>query len=109
MTGNKGPFSRCIIIIKAPSRSFLDESLAGHAPTPLGSSVELAGRKRGVGTQPGSFLQWNGGRSTMNGGHLFAFSIVRLHRGPAIVCTRTEDYTGAKSMIWHKKTRTPPT
>lgn len=38
--------------------------------------------------EPGSFLQWNGGRSTMNGGHLFAFSIVRLHRGPAIVRAR---------------------
>lgn len=38
--------------------------------------------------EPGSFLQWNGGRSTMNGGHLFAFSIVRLHRGPGIVRAR---------------------
>lgn len=34
MTGNKGPFSRCIIIIKARSRSLLGESLSGHAPTP---------------------------------------------------------------------------
>lgn len=54
-----------------------------------------------MGTQPGSFLQWNGGRSTMNGGHLFAFSIVRLHRGPAIVCRRTKTIRGQS--LWSDK------
>lgn len=35
---------------------------------------------------PGSFLQWNGGRSTVNGGHLLAFNLLRLHRVDLPLC-----------------------
>lgn len=64
--------------------------------------LEVSQKKR---AHPGTFLQWNGGRSTVNGGHLLAFNVVRLHRGPAIVRRRT------KTVPDHDptKTRTRPT
>lgn len=103
MTGNKGPFSRCIIIIKGEVTRYSTGGVDSLSfSLRLVVHLHLLGsawvETRGAGTrarehtyahgEPGSFLQWNGGRSTMNGGHLFAFSIVRLHRGPGIVRAR---------------------
>lgn len=45
----------------------------------------------------------------MNGGHLFAFSIVRLHCGPAIVRARGPCEEGKVYDPTKKKPRTPPT
>lgn len=53
--------------------------------------LEVSQEKR---AHPGTFLQWNGGRSTVNGGHLLAFNVARLHRGPAIVRRRTKTVPG---------------
>lgn len=94
-------------------RSRLSLSPSGRAPTPprlsLGRNAWSTRAHTHEHGEPGSFLQWNGGRSTMNGGHLFAFSIVRLHRGPAIVRARGPCEEGKVYDPTKKKPRTPPT
>lgn len=67
--------------------------ISGRAPT---SRLRDPGRG---GPTRDCFFNGMGGRSTVNGGHLLAFNVPWLHRGPAIVRRRTEDCTRPESMI----------
>lgn len=85
MWGGEIPFPQCAN--KIQSQPVLDE-LNIYVQTSWTCTYTSSYRSWERWTHPGSFLQWNGGRSIVNGGHLLAFNFLWLHCGPAIVRRR---------------------